>query len=97
MAIYTQFDEDGATLQVASNMGWSDFGEYIEKQKDAPLAKALWETGLCEKIPALRKELLALLETNPEKDIASVIDQLVHNIDGTSAKILLITNGVAKG
>jgi hypothetical protein len=99
MSIYTQFGESAQAAQVASNRGWSEFGAWVEKQ-NAQLANALWTTAVCEDVPGLRAELIATQKATTEpidKDIESVIEQLLYNIDGASdTGIILITNGVAK-
>lgn len=97
MAIYAQFDEDGACVQVASNMGWGEFGDWVETLKGYQRVRKLWEDGNTEDIAGVRAELEELLkETPPEnKDVEDVAHQVIHAIDaGTPAEIMLITNGV---
>lgn len=98
MALYTQFDEGGACLQVATNQGWSEFGDWIETQTSAPLALSLWTQGYCEDLAGLRAEMETLLREAPpkNKDVASILDQLIYNIDAAGpAEIILVTNGLS--
>jgi hypothetical protein len=92
MAIYTDSGNDDVR-QVATNIGWGGFGTWIETQ-DAPLARALWETGKCADTAKLRAELAAL--TPPEdENAAGILDQLIYNLDATEgAKSIAITNGI---
>jgi hypothetical protein len=100
MSIYTQFDEDGPCLQCASNVGWSEFGDWVETLKAYSRLAALFDTGACEDIPGLRAELeTALKKDKPESpDVESVLQQLLHNIDAAGdAEIVLMTAGVTTG
>ena len=98
MAIYAQFDKDGPCLQLASNTGWSEFGDWVETLEDCPRISELWESGSCEDIPGLRDETEETLKSSPpeNKDVESVADGLIHSIDAAGqAEILLITAGVS--
>lgn len=98
MAIYAQFDQDGECIQLASNVGWSEFGDWVETLKNKPNLTALWTSGACEKIPDLRAEMESQLDSAPPEnpDVESVAQQLIHAIDASgSAEILLVTAGVS--
>lgn len=98
MAIYAQFDQDWMCLQIASNVGWSEFGDWVETLTDCPRISALWKTGSCEDIPGLRDEIDETLKGSPpeNKDVASVADGIIHAIDAAGAsEILIITSGVS--
>jgi hypothetical protein len=98
MAIYAQFDEAGPCIQIASNAGWSEFGDWSETLGDKSKITALFTTGECENIPGLRAELEAVLQKTPpdNKDVYSVADGIIHAIDaGGVAEILLVTAGVS--
>ncbi len=97
MSLYMQFDEAGPCLQVASNSGWSEFGDWVETLSGYTRLAALWSDGSCEDIAGLRDELEHVLENQPppDKDVHSVVDGLIHAIDaGGKADIVLITAGV---
>lgn len=99
MAVYAQFDENGECIQLASNVGWSQFGDWVETLDDCPRLKELWESGSCEDIAGLRDELDQTLKDAEPKDpnVASVAHQVIHAIDaGGKADILLITAGVTQ-
>lgn len=99
MAVYAQFDKDGACVQLASNTGWSEFGDWVETLKDCPRLSAMWDSGVCEDIPGLRDELEQQIQDGPpeDEDVLSVAHQVIHAIDaGMPAEILLTTAGVSQ-
>ena len=99
MAIYAQFDKDGESIQLATNTGWSEFGDWVETLKDCPRTSKLWDGGECEDIAGLRAEMERQLSDAPPEnpDVESVAHQVIHAIDaGGKAEILLITAGVSQ-
>lgn len=98
MAIYAQFDKDGECVQLASNTGWSEFGNWVETLNGCPRVAKLWHSGECEEIPELRAELEEAIQDYPppDKDVESVAHQVIHAIDaGGKPAIMLITAGVS--
>lgn len=97
MSIYAQFDEDGPCLQLASNVGWSEFGDWVETIKGYSIITDLFNNGNTENIKGLRDELEDVLEKNPpeSKDVLSVADGIIHSIDSAGdAEIMMITFGM---
>lgn len=97
MAIYAQFDKDGPCPQIASNVGWSEFGDWVETLDGYTRINALWSDGFIEDIPGLRAELEHVLDSAPptNKDVLSVADGIIHCIDAAGpAEIMMITSGV---
>jgi hypothetical protein len=97
MAIYAQFDKDGPCIQLASNVGWSEFGDWVEHLDGATRISKLWSEGNQEDIAGLRDELEEILEKSPPEnaDVLSVADGIIHAIDaGGAAEILIISSGV---
>lgn len=80
MSTYAQFDDNGDQRQIASNLGWSEFGDWCDglDHEKYPALVQLWEHGQSNTIPALSKEL----ETAMEKEDPS------EDVNG-SAKLLL--------
>ena len=98
MAIYAHFDEFGPDLQIATNLGWTNFGNWADsiKPPEFPLIRKLWIDGECLDLPGLRKELeKALAQKIVPGDCDEIADGIIHSIDaGGKADFLLVTNGL---
>jgi hypothetical protein len=97
MAVYAQFDKDGACIQIASNVGWSEFGDWCETLTGFQRLRKLFDEGNTEDIEGVRAELEELLEKQPppNPDVESVAHQIIHAIDAAGpAEILLVTAGI---
>ena len=102
MAIYAQFDENGAQEQVATNTGWSQFGDWADDQDvaDYPALVQLWEHGHSTSLKDVHVELGKALQGhtlpyNPEGDLRAIMEGLQKAVgDNLDAEILLVTNGV---
>lgn len=99
MSTYAQFDEDGEQYQIASNTGWSEFGDWCESLdvEQFPNIVQLFEHGATEDLPALAEEMPKALEANPPDDkTAGVADNLLQALRANEgAGVILITNGVS--
>jgi hypothetical protein len=94
MSIYAQFDEDGDQVQIASNTGWSKFGNWAESLENCPLILHLWEKGNCIDLSGLAGELpIAMKQKPPSRGVTESIKALLKSLRRNSkAAILLITN-----
>lgn len=92
MSLYIQFDEDGNQYQVASNLGWSDFGQWVDELDAStyPELVQLWEHGVSEDIQTCAKNLEeALSDDSPDdpnvKDVAESLLHALHaNMDASA-------------
>ncbi len=96
MSIYAQFDEDGSQEQIASNRGWSEFGDWVEtlNATDFPGLAALWEHGFASDVPALTSEVAkAVKSAPPSKDVKTIAKFLLSALrENSGAGCVLITN-----
>jgi outer membrane murein-binding lipoprotein Lpp len=93
MSIYLS-DGDEKQEQVASNLGWSQFGDWVETLdvKQHPAIVSLWEHGITEDVKSLTAQLeAAKQETSPSADVAGIIDGILSACAG--APMILITDG----
>ena len=100
MSIYASFDNENQE-QVASNTGWSQFGNWVETL-DANLFDqliVLWEHGWSQEVPTLATELaFALHSVPPQEATISATGQLLlaalkHNQE---AEAVFIGDGFTK-
>ena len=98
MSIYAQFDEDGSQEQIASNRGWSEFGDWVEtlNANDFPTLAALWEHGATSDIRGLTSEVAkAVKSAPPSKDVKTIAKFLLSALRGNAkAGCVLVTNGM---
>jgi hypothetical protein len=98
MSIYANF-ENGTQQQLASNTGWSQFGEWVDArdaQHSIQLVQ-LWEHGISEELPALQSQLQDAIKRAPSdnEDVMSVADGLLDFVKARGrADVLIISNGV---
>lgn len=84
MSTYAQFDDDGDQRQIASNLGWSEFGDWCDglDHETYPKLVQLWEHGQSNEIPALSIELMAALEKEePSPDVKGSADLLLDALN----------------
>jgi hypothetical protein len=98
MSIYASFDEKGATTQIATNLGWTQFGNWADslKETEFPLVRKMWLDAECLDLPGLRKELdQALKKGVVDADAVDVAHAIIYAIDAAGkADFLLVTNGM---
>ena len=98
MSIYAHFDEFGPDLQIATNLGWTHFGNWADSIKSPkfPIIRKLWIDGECLDLPGLRKELeKALTQNVVAENCDQIADGIIHSIDAAGkADFLLVTNGM---
>lgn len=96
MSTYAQFNEDGNQYQIASNLGWSEFGDWVEEldeEKYAPLV-SLFEHGVSQDIPALTTALTDALENEkPGEDVAGTADLLLDALHANQDAEFVLTTG----
>ena len=93
MSIYAQTD-NGQT-QIASNKGWSQFGDWAETldAKTNGAVVSLWEHGVTEDVKSLSAGLQAArTATKPIADVEGIIEGILAACDGVD--YLLISNGM---
>ena len=95
MSRYAQFDEDGNQYQFASNLGFSEFGDWIETldEKDFPALYELWETGSTQDIKGATSQLeKALKENSPSENVEASAELLLTGLHSNQdSNTLLIT------
>lgn len=95
MSRYAQFDEDGNQYQIASNLGWSQFGDWVDTLDASryPALVQLWEHGNTGDLEALRNQLdAALSESPPRQDVIDSAELLLTALhQNTGAEVLLVT------
>ena len=99
MSMYAQFDENGAQEQIATNTGWSRFGDWAEGLDVGtyPAVVQLWEHGHSTTLPDVKDQLAGALDATPpaDQDTRDVAQGLLDAVgQNLAAEILLITNGV---
>mgnify|MGYP003648726163 FL=1 len=96
MSRYAQFDEDGNQYQIASNLGWSEFGTWVESldAKKYPALIELWNAGSTEDIVGLTNQLeSALQDSAPSANVESSADLLLSGLqENQDSGIVLVTN-----
>jgi len=93
MSIYAQFDENGNQYQISSNLGWSEFGEWVESLTAMPALKSLYEHGVSEDIPAVTQDLSEAIESeSPEnEDVLSTAELFLDALNANQDAELLLT------
>jgi len=96
MSIYAQFDEDGSQEQIASNLGWSEFGAWVETLNATEFSAlfALWEHGYAGDVRALTSEVAKAVKSSPpSKDVKTIAKFLLSALrENAEAGCVLITN-----
>lgn len=96
MSTYAQFDEDGDQRQIASNLGWSEFGDWCEELDSEEYSNLvqLWEHGQCNDVKRLTKEVeTAIAKEKMSDDIKGSAELLLDGLNANqSAGFVLITN-----
>lgn len=97
MSFYLQIGSGGASIQIASNKGYGDFGRWVESLglKDFPQVKHLYEFGWSQKPVALKMQLDMALKRHPPSDptIVSTARGLSDSLQGISM-VVSITDGL---
>lgn len=96
MSRYAQFDEDGNQYQISSNLGWTEFGNWVETldaETYLNLAE-LWESGTTQAIPEITEQLEhALEESPPSKNVSGTAELLLTALhQNQDAGVLLSTS-----
>lgn len=96
MSTYAQFDSDGDQRQIASNLGWSEFGDWCEglDHKEFPLIVQLWEHGQSNDVDGVTKELHKAIEgEKPSEDVKGSAELLLDALNANQgASAVYITN-----
>lgn len=96
MSTYAQFDADGDQRQIASNLGWSEFGDWCEglNHEQYPRLVQLWEHGQSNDIPGVATDLEKALEAHsPSGDVRGSVDLLLDALNANKdAYTVYITN-----
>lgn len=96
MSTYAQFDSDGDQRQIASNLGWSEFGDWCENldHEEYPSLVQLWEHGQSNDIATLTKELQkAIDDESPNADVKGSAELLLDALNANKdASAVYITN-----
>jgi hypothetical protein len=99
VSIYASFDEHGGE-QIASNQGWSDFGNWVETldANEFDQLIVLWEHGWTPEVETLAKELgEALQKYPPDEKITATGQALLSALQGsTNAEAVYVNNGMTK-
>jgi hypothetical protein len=94
-------NQDQEGVQVASNLGWSDFCDWVKDldQEDYPSLHHLVEYGYDNDPEDLRDDIEDALEEHaPDPDVASTAEGLVDFLDTQlDAEIIIISNGMTGG
>lgn len=101
MSVYLTFDES-AGEQVASNLGWTDFGNWVDDLDvgQFPHVVSLWEHGYTNEISKLIAELkIAIEQSEPTaKGLAKTIDQLIEMLHfEKNQEVVFINDGMGSG
>lgn len=95
MSRYAQFDEDGNQYQFASNLGWSEFGKWIETldKETYPQLFELWENGSTQHLKEAAEQIEhALEEYPPDANVADSAELLLHALHANDlAGVVLVT------
>ena len=101
MGLYLQID-DGEPAMLASNRGWSDFGnwaETLDAETFYPVAH-LWEHGYFEGLDILEVSLRAAIETIPPTDVPlrTTVTDLIETLTyrRKDARLAMVTNGMVE-
>ena len=91
-------DEKGEGVQVATNLGWSEFSEWALacSVDDYPWLHHLVTFGFANESGDLAAEIRHALEnSSPAADVKSVADGLIKYLEAVpDAEIVLISNGM---
>lgn len=96
MSIYLTND-GGDPEFLASNLGWSEFGEWTDKLDHHKYGEVvtLWEHGWSQEVADLMKELKAAsTKEKTDADTLAVVTSLIELADG--AEVVTITDGFGK-
>lgn len=96
MSTYAQFDDDGNQYQIASNLGWSEAGDWIEKldHDQYPNLYQLWEHGISQDVKSLAAEIEeAIKEREPSSDIMGTLDLLLAGLHANESAEFVLTTG----
>jgi hypothetical protein len=97
MAIYAQFDERGAQVQLASNSGFADLGAWLDAlPAEFAELKKLREESASADLSALREELATALEEHePQADVRSTVEDFIAALEeNDAAEFVLVTSGM---
>ena len=101
MSIYAQFDEDGNQYQIATNKGWSLFGDWVDSlsAKEFPALVQLWEHGFTQEFKKAGDDIgRALKHHAPDENVSGIAKALLAAMKREKkANTLLITNGMTRG
>lgn len=96
MSRYAQFDEDGNQYQISSNLGWSEFGDWVETldAETYPNLREFWEGGTTQAIPEITAQLEHVLEESPpSKNVNGTAELLLSALhQNQTAGVLLSTS-----
>lgn len=96
MSTYAQFDRDGDQRQIASNLGWSEFGDWCEEldHEEYPHIVQLWEHGQSNDVKLVAKELHTAIEKEQmSEDVKGSVELLLDALNANSvASFVFITN-----
>lgn len=99
MCIYASFDND-AQVQIASNQGWSDFGNWVDALDADEYDQLIivWEHGWSQEIETLAVEIeRALQESPPHETVADVAGNLLAAIkENREAEAVFVNDGFTK-
>jgi hypothetical protein len=97
MSLYLEFD-NGAQRDLASNKGWSEFGDWADKLSLAAYGAVieLWEHGITERVERLGEQLaVAVKKENPSKDVSSIAQNILDAVaEIKDAEFVMVTNGI---
>lgn len=96
MSTYAQFNGDGSQIQFASNLGWSEFGDWCDSldAEKYPRLVQLWEHAESNDIQGLITDLeTAMEEENPSEAVYGSAELLLDGLQANKeAEFVLITN-----
>lgn len=96
MSTYAQFDDDGDQRQIASNLGWSEFGDWCDglDHEKHPLLVQLWEHGQSNDVKALMIELTDAMEREqPSPDVKGSAELLLDALNANrGSESVYVTN-----
>lgn len=96
MSTYAQFDANGDQRQIASNLGWSEFGDWCEEMdhEKYPKLVQLWEHGQSNDVEELANELHTAIEQEQiSSDVKGSAELLLDALNANkNAGTVYITN-----
>lgn len=95
MSRYANFDTTDNTYQIASNLGWTEIGTWVDSldHESYPALVQLWEHGSTSDVSALIEEIEAAIEdSTPNDDVKASLELLLEALhENDSSESVFVT------